>query len=177
LRRAPAWRRALARGAAGLLLAACAAGCRAPERTGGGPAPDWTLEDLAGGRVSLAELRGRTVVIDFWATWCTPCEFQIPVLNELHARYRGRVEVIGIAVDADGRDAVAPFAAEHQIAYRVLLGDEDLAQRYGALGFPSLYVLRADGTIDSAHVGLIDPDELEDAVEAALHAPPAGPAG
>ena len=94
--------------------------------------PTWTLEDLAGGSVSLAELRGRPVVIDFWATWCAPCEFQIPVLNQLDERYGDRVEVVGIAVDADGREAVAPFAAEHRIAYRVLLGDEDLAQRYGA---------------------------------------------
>jgi thiol-disulfide isomerase/thioredoxin len=169
--------RARARAGALLLAALAAAGCRAPERGGGGPAPDWTLEDLAGGRVSLAELRGRPVVIDFWATWCTPCEFQIPVLNDLHARYGGRVEVIGIAVDAGGRETVAPFAAERQIAYRVLLGDEALAQRYGALGFPSLYVIRADGTVDSEHVGLIEPEELEDAVESALRAEPAPPAG
>jgi thiol-disulfide isomerase/thioredoxin len=141
------------------------------------PAPDFTLESLSGGSVSLAELRGRPVVIDFWATWCTPCEFQIPVLNDLEERYGERVEVIGIAVDADGREAVEPFAAEHDIRYRVLLGDEGLAQRYGAIGFPSLYVIRADGAIDSSHVGLVDPDALEEAVEAALQAGPGAPPG
>jgi thiol-disulfide isomerase/thioredoxin len=159
-------------------LALAAAACRveAPQG-GGGAAPEWTLEDLSGVPVSLAALRGRPVVIDFWATWCTPCEFQIPVLNQLHERYGDRVEVIGIAVDAGGREAVAPFATERGIAYRVLLGDESLAQRYGALGYPSLYVIRADGTIDSAHVGLVDPEALEAAVEAALRAGPAAPAG
>jgi thiol-disulfide isomerase/thioredoxin len=141
------------------------------------PAPDWTLPDLAGGSVSLAELRGRPVVIDFWATWCTPCEFQIPVLNQLEERYGERIAVIGIAVDVDGREVVAPFAAEHDIRYRILLGDEGLAQRYGALGFPSLYVLRADGAIASSHVGLVEPDELEEAVEAALHAGGGAPSG
>jgi protein-disulfide isomerase-like protein with CxxC motif len=102
---------------------------------------------------------------------------QIPVLNQLYERYRDRVEVVGIAVDVGGREIVAAYAAEHRIAYRVALGDEELAQRYGALGFPSLYVLRADGTIESSHVGLVEPEELEEAVEAALRAGPAAPAG
>jgi thiol-disulfide isomerase/thioredoxin len=158
--------------------ALAAAACRVEEPRGAAvPAPDWTLESLAGGSVSLAELRGRPVVIDFWATWCTPCEFQIPVLNELEERYGERVEVIGIAVDVDGREVVEPFAAEHGIRYRILLGDEGLAQRYGAVGFPSLYVIRADGAIDSSHVGLVEPEALEEAVEAALRAGPGVPAG
>ena len=157
--------------AAAILGAALAAACRVEEPTGAGiPAPDWTLEDLAGVSVSLGELRGRPVVIDFWATWCTPCEFQIPVLNQLEERYGDRVEVIGIAVDVDGREVVAPFAAERGVSYRVLLGDEGLAQRYGAVGYPSLYVIRADGNIDSSHVGLVEPEALAEAVEAALRA-------
>ena len=158
-----------------LLGVALGLGCRVEEGAPGEllPAPDWQLEDLAGGTVSLEALRGRPVVIDFWATWCAPCEFQIPVLNQLYERYRDRVEVIGIAVDAGGREAVAPYAVEQRIAYRVLLGDEELAQRYGALGFPTLYVIRADGRIESSHVGLVEPQELEAALEAALRAPPA----
>lgn len=155
---------------AAALAVLLALACRVEE--GGGaeaarPAPEFELPDLDGATVSLAALRGRPVVVDFWATWCTPCEFQIPVLNDLHARYAGRVEVVGIAVDAGGREVVAPYAAERGIRYRVLLGDEALAQRFGAIGFPTLYVLRADGTIDSTHVGLVDPEELEAAVREA----------
>lgn len=162
----------------GLLAALSLLGCRVAEDTQDlGPAPEWTLEDLTGQTVSLASLRGRPVVIDFWATWCAPCEFQIPVLNEIHERYRGRAEVIGIAVDVGGREVVAPYAAEHQIAYRVVLGDEELARRYGALGFPSLFVVGADGEIDSSHVGLVEPEELEAAIEAALRAPAAAGGG
>jgi thiol-disulfide isomerase/thioredoxin len=158
-----------------LLLAALA--CRVEEAPGSAPAaPDWTLPDLSGAPVSLAALRGRPAVLDFWATWCAPCEFQIPVLNEIQRRYGDRVAVVGIAVDAGGREVVAPFAAERGIAYRVVLGDEALAQRYGAIGFPSLYVLRADGSIDSSHVGVVEPEELAEAVEAALRAGPASPA-
>ena len=150
------------------LVGVAAHGCRVEEVPAEAPlAPEFTLPDLDGRQVSLASLRGKPVVVDFWATWCTPCEFQIPVLNALQERLGDRVAVLGVAVDAGGREAVAPFAEEHGIHYRVLLGDETLAQRFGALGFPTLYVIRGDGRIGSTHVGLVDPEELDAAVEAA----------
>jgi thiol-disulfide isomerase/thioredoxin len=171
-------RRASARwAAAALAVLAVSAGCRVEERGAGASAPDWTLPDLEGRNVSLRDLRGKPVVLDFWATWCTPCEFQIPILNEVYARYQGRVEFVGVAVDVDGREVVAPFAKERAIAYRVLLGDEDLAQRYGARGFPSLYLIGKDGKIALTHVGIIDAEDLEEALDAALHAGAKGPAG
>jgi cytochrome c biogenesis protein CcmG/thiol:disulfide interchange protein DsbE len=127
------------------------------------PAPDFTLEALTGGAVSLAELRGRPVLIDFWATWCAPCVRQIPVLNEFAAKYGDRVPVLGISVDVDA-DAVGPFATEHQVRYPILFGDEGLARDYGALGFPTLYVVRPDGTVHSSHVGVATPEHLDAAV-------------
>ena len=160
-----------------LLALAAALGCRVDEGGAGGPAPDWTLPDLEGRNVSLQALRGKPVVLDFWATWCTPCEFQIPILNEVYERYRDRVEFVGVAVDVDGREVVAPFAKERAIAYRVLLGDEDLAQKYGARGFPSLYVIGRDGNITLSHVGIIDAEDLEEALDAALHAGAKAPPG
>jgi cytochrome c biogenesis protein CcmG/thiol:disulfide interchange protein DsbE len=130
------------------------------------PAPGFSLPDLAGRTVSLADLAGRIVVIDFWATWCAPCQYQIPVLNELHATWRDRgVEVLGVSVDAGPREAVAAYAEEHAIGYRVLLGDEALARRYGAPGFPALAIVRPDGALDSLHVGVIRGAELGAAIE------------
>ena len=120
-------------------------------------APEFTLKDLAGADVSLASLRGRPVVIDFWATWCAPCERQVPVLNAFHDKHGDRIPVLGIAVDVDGAASVPPFVARHELRYRVLLGDEGLAQDYEAFGFPTLYVIRPDGTIHSAHVGVVSP--------------------
>jgi len=127
-------------------------------------APGFSLRDLAGGEVSLADLRGRPVVIDFWATWCAPCERQVPVLNAFHDKYGDRIPVLGISVDANSASRVASFVTEHGLRYRVLLGDEGLAQEYDAYGFPTLYVIRPDGTIHSAHVGVVSPEALEAAV-------------
>jgi thiol-disulfide isomerase/thioredoxin len=117
--------------------------------------------------VRLADFAGRTLVIDFWATWCIPCKQQIPVLNAFASAAGADVAVIGIAVDADGREVVAPFAAEHAIAYPVLLGDESLAFDYGAPGFPALAVVDPHGRIDSLHLGVIDRAALDAAVAAA----------
>ena len=107
------------------------------------------------------------MIIDFWATWCAPCVEQIPVLNAFQAAHYGEVSVLGIAVDGRGIEVVAPFATEHGIQYPVLLGDESLAQEYGAFGFPSLYVIASDGSIAAKHVGVITEEELEEALVAA----------
>lgn len=126
-------------------------------------APDFTLRVLGGGEVSLAELRGRPVLIDFWATWCAPCERQIPVLNAFAEKHGERIPVLGISVDVDA-DAVGPFAAAHDVRYRILFGNERLARDYGALGFPTLFVVRPDGTVHSSHVGVATPEDLDAAV-------------
>lgn len=157
--------------AAALLAALASAGCEPLEAVPAAkvaeapsePAPDFTLERLGGGEVALAELRGKPVIVDFWATWCGPCEESIPVLVELQKKYAGRVHVLGVSVDWD-RDAVAPFAREHRMNYPVLFGDEALALDYGAPGFPALFVLDAAGRISEAHVGVATLPELEAAL-------------
>jgi thiol-disulfide isomerase/thioredoxin len=168
-------RRPGARGAAvGLALALALASC-APDESGGSSrgnganspvAPDFTLLDLEGRPVSLADFRGKTVVIDFWATWCPPCIFQVPELNEFWRDHResGEVVVLGVAVDVEGAEVVAPWVAEQNVEYAILIGDEDLAREFGAMGFPTLAVVRPDGRLDSLHVGLIEKAELEEIV-------------
>jgi len=137
------------------------------------PAPPFELPDLDGRLVRLSDFAGRTVVIDFWATWCIPCKQQIPVLNALYQSVRGQqdVVVLGIAVDVDGQEVVAPFAAAHHIQYPVLLGEEKLAFDYGAPGFPALAVVDRAGRIDSLHLGVIDRSALETAVRDAKSRP------
>lgn len=129
-------------------------------------APDFSLQRLGGGLVRLSELRGKTVVLDFWATWCPPCEFQVLPLNQFYQAHRadGDLEVFGISVDNEGLEVVASWVAEKRVRYPILLGGEDLARRYGARGFPTLIVVGPDGQIHSQHVGLIETDTLEKAL-------------
>jgi thiol-disulfide isomerase/thioredoxin len=134
-----------------------------PRSEGTALAPDFTLERLGGGEVSLSALRGQPVVVDFWATWCAPCEDSIPVLVAFQKKYAGRVQVLGVSVDWE-REAVAPFAQEHGMNYPVLFGDESLALDYGAPGFPALFVIDGQGRIAEAHVGVTTLPELEAAV-------------
>jgi len=126
-------------------------------------APDFALPDLAGKTVRLSDFRGKTVVIDFWATWCPPCVFQVPELNKFWEANKaaGDVKVIGIAVDVEGARVVAPWVKEQAVQYQILIGSESLAKEFGALGFPTLVIVRPDGKIDSLHVGLIELADLQ----------------
>lgn len=162
--------RRLPRRAAATLLLLALAGCLVDEQQEAVPAPPFTLPDLDGRPVSLADFAGRVVLVDFWATWCEPCKQQIPVLNQFHRRHP-EVTVLGVSVDAGGREAVAPFAAEHGIEYPVLLGSESLARDFGVPGFPALVVVDADGRLDSLHLGVITPEGLEEAAGRAAAAP------
>ena len=137
----------------------------APKRSAK-PAPDFTVPDLQGQEVSLADYRGKTVVMDFWATWCLPCIYQVPVLNEFWRAHEevGDVAVIGVAVDAEGAEIVAPWIEEHGVEYPIAIGDERLARKFGAMGFPTLVIITPDGDIDSLHVGLLELEELESLV-------------
>ncbi len=128
------------------------------------PAPEFALPDLEGRSVRLADFRGKALVIDFWATWCPPCLFQVPELNAFWKKHRdaGDVAVVGVAVDAEGAEVVGPWVEEQGVEYPILIGDEALARRFGAQGFPTLAVVRPDGTLDALHVGLIEAADLEE---------------
>lgn len=127
------------------------------------PAPAFTLKDVAGKPVSLADFRGRTVVVDFWATWCPPCVYQVPELNKLWLAHRelGDLAVIGVAVDVEGVEVVGPWVEKQGVEYPIVMGDETLAREFGVLGFPTLAIVDPDGNIESLHVGLIEFEELE----------------
>jgi len=157
---------------AGLLLFGCSGGedesAGARGTPPGGTLANFTLPDLDGNPVRLADFRGKTVVLDFWATWCPPCVFQIPELNKFCEAHKdtGDVVVIGVSVDAEGAEVVAPWAEEQGVTYTLVIGDENLAQDFGAMGFPTLVIVAPDGRIHSRHVGLIEVDELESLVDA-----------
>src|SRR5881398_1022551 len=89
-------------------------------------APDFTLTELSGQKLRLADYKGKVVLLDFWATWCGPCRIEIPGFVELENRYRDQgLAVIGISLD-DSVDPVGPFYKEFRMNYPVALGDNKL---------------------------------------------------
>ena len=116
----------------------------------GGKAPDFVLSDLRGGKVGLAGMRGRAVLLEFWATWCPPCRESIPEMNEMHAKFGPRgLEVVGVAVDrgSDAPAVVGSFARENRIAYLALLDDGKTAEAYGVGSIPAIFLIDKEGKI------------------------------
>jgi cytochrome c biogenesis protein CcmG/thiol:disulfide interchange protein DsbE len=124
-------------------------------------APNFTLKDSNGANVSLADYRGKVVLLNFWATWCGPCKIEIPWFMEFEQQYKNKgFEVLGVSMDDDGWEAVKPYIAEKKMNYRVVLGNDSVARDYGGIdALPTTFVINQDGKIVSSHVGLVNKDD------------------
>lgn len=153
----------------GLLLACVAlcGACSQDEVAGGREAAlPFELERLEGGRVRLADLEGKLVLLDFWATWCPPCVMEVPELNAFHAEHRERVELLAIAIDGADRALLATWLDKHGVGYPVAIGDEQLARQYGADAFPFHVLISRDGRIlERLDPGYHDRSELRALIE------------
>ncbi|HEX4403526.1 MAG TPA: redoxin domain-containing protein [Polyangia bacterium] len=137
----------------------------------GQTAPAFTLARADGtrGQISLAALRGRVVVLDFWATWCPPCLAMLPTLHELHAEWSDR-GVAFVGVNSDGGiepEALRAFLTQHAVPYPVGIDEGDIGSLYKVRSLPTLFVIGKDGTIRASFVGLTRKATLTDALEAA----------
>lgn len=139
-----------------LALGACSSG-PSPSRGARKPAPDFSLKDANGRTVALSDYRGKVVLLNFWATWCGPCKLEIPWFVEFERAYKDRgFAVLGVSMDEDGWDAVKPFLAEMGVNYRVVLGDEKIAQAYeGVESLPTSFLIDREGNIAAVHIGLV----------------------
>ena len=128
----------------------------------GAPAPEIYLTDLSGNPVVLSKLRGRTVLINFWATWCPPCVKEMPMLSELYERKRARgLSIIGVAIDE-----IAPvkrFAQEHSINYPVVQATFKLMEQFGSLQgtMPYTVIINKDGRIAGQYFTPLDRERLD----------------
>jgi thiol-disulfide isomerase/thioredoxin len=138
------------------------------------PAAEFKLPDLDGRQINSADLKGSVVVLDFWATWCGPCLAEMPTFNSLHAKYAGRgVKVIGIAVQSGWAEDIKPYRDKYKVAYSILIGDDDVVEKYGVIGFPTTYILDKDFKVHRKFTGkLPERKELEREIESLLAANP-----
>lgn len=116
-------------------------------------APDFTLEDLQGNRVSLSDFKGKVVVLDFWATWCKPCVMEMPMLDKFYTEYKNQgLEVIGVTLDRNP-EVVSRFVEKLGVNYLILMGDPAIARIYKAQAIPTTYLLDRSHLIRFGHVG------------------------
>jgi len=136
------------------------------------PAPDFNLTGLDGKPVTLAGYKDKAILLNFWATWCGPSRAEIPDLVELQNKYRDHLQIIGLVVDDDDRDAIKKFVGEFAINYPVALATNDLRLQYGGIpALPTSFVLDATGRIVQKHEGLRDPLLYETEIRALLGLP------
>lgn len=122
----------------------------------GREAPDFSLATLDGRTVTLSELRGKPVVIEFWASWCRPCRRQLPAMAELHHRYESRGIHFLLVNTAEEEATVRRFLERVKVSGTVLLDPDDrVGELYGTEILPSLFVLDGDGRIQAAEAGTI----------------------
>ena len=146
----------------------------------GKPAPDFALEDLTGKKVSLADYKGKAVLINFWATWCAPCKIETPWLVELRNQYAAQgFEILGLSADdldkddakklADEKKDIGRTADQLHIPYPVLIDGGSLDKSYGGLDeLPMSFYVDRSGNVVAAQMGLTSKDEMEANIKKSL---------
>ena len=155
---------------AAAIVLALLPGCTSREKqAGSAAAPDFTLQDMSGKKVSLSGLKGSVVLLDFWATWCPPCREAMPDLERLHKTYGGRgLTVLAISMDEGGWDYVKSFMDEHKITFTVLQGTEDVSTKYQVRMIPAIYLVDKQGIVKKQYLGVGSEEDIEKEIKALL---------
>lgn len=137
----------------------------------GSVAPAWKLPlaDGSGRNLSLADLEGKVVVLDFWSTTCPPCMKQMKDLEVIHRRMAQRgVEVVGVACGGESVERIEKFRKDRNVAYDLVVDEGDATLAYRVMSLPTIYVIGKDGKIAAAHRGYWDGTDLAKALNRAL---------
>jgi thiol-disulfide isomerase/thioredoxin len=140
----------------------------------GKSAPEFALYTLDGRSVKLSSLRGKVVLLNFWATWCAPCRVEMPWLVDFSRRYQHQgLEIVGVSVDDGDRDRVATFVRARNVNYTIVLKDKAVNDAYGGLRFlPQTFFIGRDGKVIKRTYGVLGKEDFEDDIRQALAAPP-----
>jgi thiol-disulfide isomerase/thioredoxin len=118
--------------------------------------PAFDLTDLEGKTTSSADLKGKVVLVNFWATWCGPCRAEIPDLVALQDKYRDHLVIVGISEDEGSVDTVKRFAAEQKMNYPIVMSNAEIRKVFpGVMALPTTFVIDREGKMVQKHVGLL----------------------
>jgi peroxiredoxin len=124
----------------------------------GKAAPDFTLKDLSGRDVQLSSLKGKVVLVNFWATWCPPCREEVPSMVRLNQAMQGKpFQMLAVSIDEGGKPAIESFFQKTGVTLPALLdSDGKVAKRYGTTGVPETFVIDTKGVILKKVIGAMD---------------------
>jgi cytochrome c biogenesis protein CcmG/thiol:disulfide interchange protein DsbE len=132
---------------------------------------DFTLKDINGADVRLADYKGKVVLLNFWATWCGPCKVEIPEFVELYAEYKDRgFEILGVlANDTPAPDQLRTFMGEYKMSYPVLFSSEELESAFGSVwALPTSFLIGRDGAVCAKQTGPVTKDDVERSLKSLL---------
>lgn len=136
------------------------------------PMPPFLVNDLQGQVVSTAQLHGKVAIVNFWATWCPPCQEEIPEMMELQKEFQGKLQIIGVSMDDGPAEPVKDFADKIGMNYPIVMGSDGLADEYGGIpALPTSFVVDPQGRVVQKHVGLYPKEVYEDEIRALLGMP------
>ena len=136
----------------------------------GNLAPDFELQTLEGKNLKLSDLRGKAVLLNFWATYCGPCKLEMPWFVELQKEYGPQgFQIVGVAMDDASTEDIAKFAKEMGVNYPILLGKESVGESYGGVGvLPTTFFVDRDGKLIAREFGLVSRSVFVDHIKKAL---------
>ena len=147
----------------GLLVSGCSAGSELSEAQVGNLAPDFQLDNLDGKPVALSDLKGKPVLLNFWATWCPPCRDEMPYIQEIYEEWSGKgLELLAVNM-GDSSSKVKRFLENYNLSFPVLLDTKQtVAQKYNIRGIPATFFIDENGIIQVVKVGaFVDKQEIE----------------
>ncbi|MCH7504747.1 TlpA family protein disulfide reductase [PVC group bacterium] len=142
----------------------------AENNSGDQVASDFTLNDLDNKPFRFFDLKGKVIILDFWATWCPPCIAELPHFKALYSEYQEQgLEIVGVSLDQGGADVVRPFVKEHEINYTMLISNQEVVEDYGGIrGIPTTFIIDREGRIVETFVGYRDKEVFESVIQELL---------